>query len=287
MFPDKIDRLIEPFAGTAAISIRAAYMKKAERFLLNDLNRPLVDLLKMIVEDPELISTSYAALWEKQLGQERSFYDEVRADFNKTGRPDLLLYLLARCVKASVRYNANGDFNQAPDNRRRGRHPSSMRREIHLVSQLLKGKTDFSSNNFSSTVEALTPTTDLIYMDPPYQGTSGGRDSRYYSGISISSLIDFVSDLNDRGAMFILSYDGRKGTKQYGTTLPQDLGLVHIELEAGRSTQSTLLGKNDVTIESIYLSPTLMRRLGVKAARIKDLIHREPAQPQQFQLGFK
>jgi DNA adenine methylase len=65
----------------------------------------------------------------------------VRAEFNKTKRPDYLLYLLARCVKASVRYNANGDFNQSPDNRRLGRNPQQMMDDILFVSKLLFGKT--------------------------------------------------------------------------------------------------------------------------------------------------
>ena len=31
-----------------------------------------------------------------------------------------------------------------------------------------------------------------------------------------------------------------------------------VELHAGRSSQATLLGRNDVTIESLYLSPALL-----------------------------
>ncbi len=261
VIPSGIDALIEPFAGSAAISIRAAYMNKARRFHLNDLNKPLMDLLYLIINEPAVIASSYEQLWEKQLGREKAFYNEVRSEFNATGRPDLLLYLLARCVKASVRYNSNGEFNQGPDNRRKGRRPSSMRDEIYAVSRLLKGKTTVTSLDFTSTLDDLNPVSDVIYMDPPYQGTSGGRDSRYFSGIRISTLIDFIVELNAQNAMFILSYDGRKGAKTYGEVLPEDLNLVRIEIEAGRSTQSTLLGKQDITYESLYLSPALIEHL--------------------------
>jgi DNA adenine methylase len=54
-----------------------------------------------------------------------------------TGRPDYFLYLLARCVKGSVRYNANGEFNQSPDNRRKGMRPDFMRSNIIAVSMLM------------------------------------------------------------------------------------------------------------------------------------------------------
>ena len=62
--------------------------------------------------------------------------------------------------------------------------------------------------------------------------------------------------------MFALSYDGIKGAKSYGKELPAELQLYQILIDAGRSTQSTLLGQNDITYESLYLSPALVHKLG-------------------------
>ena len=271
ILPSDIDTLIEPFAGSAAISVRAAYMGLAQSFHLNDLNKPLMDLLCLIVNEPDRIASDYERLWHQQLGRERAFYDEVRAQFNATNRPDLLLYLLARCVKASVRYNSDGAFNQSPDNRRKGRRPHSMREDIYAVSRLLKGKTRITSCDFTSTIDHLNSENDVLYMDPPYQGTSGRRDSRYCSGIDMSTLISFLAELNARDAMFVLSYDGRKGSKTYGRTLPESLSLVHVTVEAGRSTQSTLLGQRDVTYESLYLSSALIERLDAATEKIEKI----------------
>ena len=271
ILPNDFDTLIEPFAGSAAVSIRAAYAGGAQFFHLNDLNTPLMDLLNLIVNEPDRIAADYERLWHQQLGRERDFYDEVRARFNAESRPDLLLYLLARCVKASVRYNAEGEFNQSPDNRRKGRRPQSMREDIYAVSRLLKGRTRITSCDFTSTIGILNPSTDLLYMDPPYQGTSGGRDSRYCSGVDLAALIGFLEELNSRNAMFVLSYDGRKGSKAYGRRLPAELNLVHVFIEAGRSTQSTLLGRRDVTLESLYLSPSLIERIESAEEKIEKL----------------
>jgi DNA adenine methylase len=47
-FPHGIHTLIEPFAGSAAISIAAACHGKASRFHLNDINRPLMTLWQEI-----------------------------------------------------------------------------------------------------------------------------------------------------------------------------------------------------------------------------------------------
>ena len=93
-FPEKIERLIEPFAGSAAISIASAYHGLSKHFIINDLNKPLVDLLRMIVEHPIEIANLYEKLWNEQLDNPRKFYDNIREQFNLTGKPEYFLYLL-------------------------------------------------------------------------------------------------------------------------------------------------------------------------------------------------
>lgn len=259
--PHRIDRLVEPFAGSAALSVYAAANHFADRYLLNDLNAPLIELLRLIVEDPEHIARLYQDLWCAQLGQERRFYDDVRDQFNQTQAPEHLLFLLARCVKASVRYNNNGAFNQGPDNRRRGRHPASMRQEVLAMSKLLRGRTVFSHVDYREMPALLSPVTDVVYMDPPYQGTSSNRDRRYLGGIDVGEFAAFLVELNARNFMYAVSYDGHKGGKSYGVMLPSSLRLRHIEIDAGRSSQSTLLGEQHTTYESLYLSPALVEHL--------------------------
>lgn len=260
-FPSSINTLFEPFAGSAAISIAAAMRGRAKRFYINDLNKALVDLLKKIVEEPEIIADQYKTLWTSQLDNPRLYYDDIREKFNLTGRSDYLLYLLARCVKGSIRYNANGEFNQSPDNRRKGMRPKTMRENILGVSHLLKGKLIFSSRNYRDVLELSTPD-DLVYMDPPYQGVCGNRDTRYLAGIQFCEFVAELEELNNKSIKFIISYDGRTGKKMHGKKLPDHLELTHIEIEAGRSSQETLLGRNASTVESLYLSPALIDKIG-------------------------
>lgn len=268
-FPESIDTLIEPFAGSAAISIAAAFYRKTSKFHLNDLNKPLIDLLSKIVNEPQEIADNYESLWYEQRDREREFYDDIREQFNKTRKPEYFLYLLARCVKGSVRYNSEGQFNQSPDNRRKGRHPKTMRNDIFAVSNLLKDKTTFTSFDYREVLDKVK-SSDLIYMDPPYQGICNSRDPRYYSSIDFHEFIESLDQLNSRKLLFILSYDGKKGEKTYGMVLPSELDLFHIELKVGRSTQSTLLGSNEITYESLYLSSELVSKLGVTPDKFID-----------------
>ncbi len=259
-FPEKVERLIEPFAGSAAISIASAYYGLSKYFIINDLNKPLVDLLRMIVEQPVKISELYEKLWNEQLDNPRKFYDYIREQFNLTGKPEYFLYLLARCVKGSVRYNGNGEFNQSPDNRRKGMRPKKMRENILGVSLLLKGKTEFYSKNYRDILKLATPR-DLVYMDPPYQGVCRNRDTRYLASIQFCEFVESLEELNNRNIKYIVSYDGRTGEKVHGNKLPESLELTHIEIAAGVSSQATLLGKKAVTIESLYLSPALSEEI--------------------------
>src|SRR6266446_9398229 len=203
-FPEGVGTLIEPFAGSAAITLAAGAANLAENFVINDFNRPLAELWRAIINSPDELARQYESVWRAQHSNRRSFYDDVRDKFNRTGRPDHLLYLLARCVKASVRYNANGDFNQSPDNRRMGALPATMREQILGASHLLRGKTDFSSQDYREAVAPATPD-DLIYMDPPYQGVCGERDPRYLKGVLVGEFVEALESLNYRDIKYLVS----------------------------------------------------------------------------------
>lgn len=265
--PSGVHLLVEPFAGSAAVSLAAIAYGKVARCWLNDINEPLIRLWEEIIERPTQIARAYEQLWTAQLGREREFYDEVRDLFNTTHRPDYLLYLLARCVKAAVRYNSKGEFNQGPDNRRRGARPATMRTHILAASSLLKGRTRLTAVDYKDVLEMVS-SDDVVYLDPPYQGVSTNRDQRYLSGVDYDEFVDQLDKLNQREISFIVSYDGRTGKKSHGKLLPSKLGLTRIEIDAGRSSQDTLLGRDGKTIESLYLSPALLRRLNSQYHRL-------------------
>jgi DNA adenine methylase len=259
-FPVNMKTLIEPFAGTAAISIATAYQNRANRFLINDLNKPLVNLLQGIIEQPEETANAYENLWHEQQSDSIGHYFAVRDEFNRSGDSRLFLYLLARCAKGAVRYNNAGDMNQSPDKRRKGTLPATMRKNILGVSALLKGKCEFSALDYKIILKQ-TKKTDLVYMDPPYQGVCGDKDSRYYAGINHDEFVESLAELNAQGISYLVSYDGKTGHKNYGEPLPKTLNLTCVEINAGRSSQATLLGRKEITIESLYISPALVKRL--------------------------
>ena len=256
--PQKFNRYIEPFCGTAAIAIAVAREKKVNSFWLNDINKPLVNMLKNAIESPQSLYENYKNVWEGQIaGDSVEHFFSIRKEFNNGDKcPANMLYLLARCVKGAVRYNEKGELNQSCDKRRMGTKPDTILKNISAVSALLKGKTKYTAQDYKD-IFVQTKPGDILYMDPPYQGTSQFRDNRYLSGVSYDEFAENIKILNERKVDFLISYDGVCGNKSYGRDLPKELECHKLLLKAGRSTQSTLLGRNDITYEALYISKGL------------------------------
>lgn len=265
--PRRFARLVEPFAGMAAITVAVAKQQRAGSYLVNDLNAPLVGLLEAVVNRPDRLAEEYADVWNAQFTDKEgsiAHYYKVRDDFNGGNTcPANMLYLLARCVKGSVRYGSNGLFNQSPDKRRNGTSPKTLAPNVRAISCYLKGITEFQAKDYREILENARKG-DIVYMDPPYQGVSRTRDSRYYSGIDYGEFTAAIERLNSRGINFLISYDGLCGTKAYGESLPEELGCKKVLLNAGLSSQSTLLGKKEITYEALYVSRGLQREMPVE-----------------------
>jgi DNA adenine methylase len=264
-FPTTFDRLIEPFAGTCAITILSAAQGLCDEFWINDINQPLVNLMEECINNP-LKLIEYENIWNGQFAEGENnidYFYKIREEFNK-GKKDSarMLFLLARVVKGAVRYNSNGELNQSCDKRRYGTKPNVIANNALAISGLLKDKASFSNLDYKD-VLSRAQKGDLVYMDPPYQGTSkrnNTRDNRYIQGVEFDEFVEQLRELNDRDIDYIVSYDGKTGDKFIGKTLPKSLELTHVYINAGLSTQATLNGKNEITYESLYASKNLIKR---------------------------
>ena len=265
-FPEKFERLIEPFCGTCAVAILAAAEAKCNSFVLNDINSPLVNMMEECITNPDNLVSAYSEIWSGQFenGENNNdYFYKIRNQFNNGEKdPARTLFLLARVVKGAVRYNGNGEMNQSCDKRRFGTKPETISKNAHHISGLLKGKAEFKSLDYKEILEQAVEG-DLIYMDPPYQGTSNNenpRDNRYIQGVDFDEFVEVLRKLNQKSVDYIVSYDGMTGDKVIGKSLPEDLGLTHLYINAGVSAQATLNGKKEITYESLYLSPGLKRK---------------------------
>lgn len=255
-YPKDIDVHYEPFAGSGAMTIYAASHNLAKYFVLSDSFVTIVELHRSIIEHPLKVSAQYKSIWEGQKLGDPTYFNSVRERFNQEGDPVDLLYLICRCVKNAVRFNSAGRFTQSVDKRRLGTRPEKMAQSLEAISRLLKNKVEFRSGDWVDTTNDAKKA-DFVYMDPPYLGTSVGRDKRYHKQLLSDDLVTGLETLLGRHVRFALSYDGMTGDKIYGPPLPEHLGMTRLLLHAGTSTQATLAGKSQATIESLYMSPGL------------------------------
>ena len=260
--PPGIETLYEPFAGSAAMTIYAAYHGLASRFVIADSLAPMIDLLRAIVEEPNKAAHRYRNLWNGQTDRDGGYFNRVRDRYNEAKDHVDLLYLTCRCVKNAIRFNRAGRFTQSVDKRRLGMRPNKMQAAIFGAAAILRDRVEFRTGDWLETT-ADARAVDFIYMDPPYLGTSIGRDRRYHQQMMQDRLVAGLEALRQRRIPFALSYDGTTGGREYGPPLPEHLGLTRLMLDAGASSQATLNGRREQTVESLYLTPGLAPALPV------------------------
>ncbi|WP_446186048.1 DNA adenine methylase [Erwinia sp. 1181_3] len=274
VIPRDIRFFYEPFAGSAAMTLFMAENNAAERFVIGDKFPSIIKLWEMMVNSPDQIIEQYSLIWQGFDGENHKYFNEIRDLYNETKEPAALLYLVCRCVKNAVRFNSKGKFTQSADKRRKGMSPEKMAAAIEGASKLLKGRVEFRIGDWKDTSrDAESP--DFVYMDPPYLGTTIGKDKRYHEQLEVDSLVSGLESFNKKDIRFALSYDGMTGDKEYGPALPENLGMSRLLINAGQSSQATLNGLRAETVESLYLSENIKApkntRLNLKSTQQEEL----------------
>jgi DNA adenine methylase len=234
------------------MTLWAARNRRVRRLVLGETLDPMAELWRAIIAAPAATASRYSAVWGAQSDGGELYFNSVRDRFNRFRDPVDLLYLICRCVKNAVRFNRDGAFTQSVDRRRLGMQPERMAAAMAGAADLLCGRTEIVCADWLHTLAHAGPA-DFVYLDPPYLGTSEGRDRRYAASMPRAVLIEGLAGLRARGLRFALSYDGSTGGQTYGAALPASLELTQIALNAGRSAQATLHGRAAETIESLYL----------------------------------
>lgn len=187
LFPLDTTCLIEAFCGSAAATLAIRAEGYRGQTIINDLNSSITRLWHSIIEAPTDLSLGYSKVWQAQfedpfsLLSAKEYFNIIRDRFNNADVEDPadFLFILNRIVKGALRYNSSGKINQAADGRRRGAQPHVTDKRIHEASALMR-KVLVQNKDWRDII-ALACTTDFLYLDPPYQGTTEtAEDIRLY-----------------------------------------------------------------------------------------------------------
>ncbi|EAQ2807480.1 DNA adenine methylase [Salmonella enterica] len=167
-FPDG-PRLVEPFAGSCAVMMATDY----PHYLVADINPDLISLYSVIKNESELLITIAKGLFDKNNTAED--YYGIRKEFNcgrhwpAEWRAAMFLYLNRHCYRGLCRYNLSGHFNVPCGNYKNPYFPEN---EIRAFAEKAQRAT-FICASYDETL-ALLQAGDVVYCDPPYDGTFSG-----------------------------------------------------------------------------------------------------------------
>lgn len=165
-------RLVEPFAGSCAVMMATDY----PAYLIADINPDLINMYRVISSDTDkFIELARAMFGSHSLAE--SYY-RAREAFNYDNdlgclhRAVYFLYLNRHSYRGLCRYNRGGGFNVPFGNYKKAYFPE---KEIRTFAEKAQRAT-FICASFEETLNMLLPG-DVIYCDPPYDGTFNGYHS--------------------------------------------------------------------------------------------------------------
>lgn len=173
--PTKAGRLVEPFAGSAALSLAVEF----DGYLLNDTNQDLINLYQVLKQEKQRFIQHCRSFFTDGYNQESRYY-ELRDQFNDSKdiieRSALFIYLNRHGFNGLCRYNQKGLFN-VPF----GKYKKPYFPEKELL--FFVGKSDrieLMNTDFQEVLPLLGKD-DVVYCDPPYVPLSETASFTAYS----------------------------------------------------------------------------------------------------------
>lgn len=197
-------RLIEPFAGSAVVSLNAPFSER----LASDSNSDLINLYRSVVGETGNFIAQASSLFAPEYNT-RDAYDALRAEFNGTDDPFrrsvIFVYLNRHCFNGLCRYNAKGRFN-VPFGRYR--NPTFPLREVQHFAEAAKA-IQFRNATFDEVMLEAQPG-DVVYCDPPYAPLSltanfTGYTEGTFGAFEQQRLADLARELQRRGVPVVIS----------------------------------------------------------------------------------
>lgn len=167
-------RLVEPFAGSCAVMMATDYPS----YLVADINYDLINLYQKAKAFPDELIECTRAHFIRDNNPESYYLNRARFNFDTTAtgieRAALFVYLNRHGYRGMCRYNKSGVFNVPFGNYA---NPYFPEKEIRLFSEKAQRAT-FICAEFDETLALdMMKSGDVIYCDPPYDGTFNGYHS--------------------------------------------------------------------------------------------------------------
>jgi len=244
--PLKYSRYFEPFVGGGAM----LPFSNGHEGYAGDIIVELIDLWKNIQTNPLRVASEYEERWERLQTEGIDVYYEIRDHFNETRNCFDFLFLTRTCVNGLIRYNAQGKFNNSFHLSRPGIAPNRLRVQLEQWSKSIQ-KITFKNTDYRDILRSARKG-DFVFLDPPYGGT---KDRYLKADFNLQDFYAELERLNKDGIMWMLTFDGMAGERQYDYAPPSALYKTKFLIATGNSAFTKVMDKKrDNVKESVYLN---------------------------------
>ncbi len=199
--PDSFNRYWEPFLGGGAVffALIFALNGRIDSAHLSDCNRELITTYEAIKSKHKKVIELLKAHAKRH---NRKYYQDVREQHDAPNPAEAaarFIYLNKTCYNGLYRVNRQGKFNVPI-----GSHANPTicdEENIETVAEILK-KADLSVRSFE---EIRPEKNDLVYCDPPYDGTFTNYTGNGFGETDQEALRDSCSRWRDAGVNVIIS----------------------------------------------------------------------------------
>ena len=294
-FPKEINTYYECFLGGASVlhellnQITCGSIS-CKHIVCSDINKDLINIWNMF-KNPDTRQKLYDGYCELHKALKRrgeyiegtepnrthitkcqTLYYEIRQQYNDyidrneySDKRTIIFYWITRtCFNGLIRYNPktnhfNASFHVGG---RFGITPNELQLVFEswgcVIDSFIKngGTIEFINKSYNDVI-CDAKEGDVVYMDPPYENTTGmyfckELDTKYFWNV--------LSKLNDRKVKWLLSYDGISGNNDLTADVP-NLYVRHEYVNAGHSSFKKLKSKTtkekknkDIVKDSLYMN---------------------------------
>lgn len=294
-FPKEINTYYECFLGGASVLHEllnqiACGSISCKHIVCSDINKDLINVWNMF-KNPDTRQKLYDGYCELHKALKRrgeyiegtepnrthitkcqTLYYEIRQQYNDyidrneySDKRTIIFYWITRtCFNGLIRYNPktnhfNASFHVGG---RFGITPNELQSVFEswgcIIDSFIKngGTIEFVNKSYNDVI-CDAKEGDVVYMDPPYENTTGmyfckELDTKYFWNV--------LSKLNDRKVKWLLSYDGISGNNDLTADVP-NLYIRHEYVNAGHSSFKKLKSKTtkekknkDIVKDSLYMN---------------------------------
>ena len=294
-FPKEINTYYECFLGGASVLHEllnqiACGSISFKHIVCSDINKDLINVWNMF-KNPDTRQKLYDGYCELHKALKRrgeyiegtepnrthitkcqTLYYEIRQQYNDyidrneySDKRTIIFYWITRtCFNGLIRYNPktnhfNASFHVGG---RFGITPNELQSVFEswgcVIDSFIKngGTIEFVNKSYNDVI-CDAKEGDVVYMDPPYENTTGmyfckELDTKYFWNV--------LSKLNDRKVKWLLSYDGISGNNDLTADVP-NLYVRHEYVNAGHSSFKKLKSKTtkekknkDIVKDSLYMN---------------------------------